>query len=62
MRAGGRVSAASAAIPVLDAKIEEGVDDIETAEEFVGEADDVFVIGNGTDEEDETGMERETLS
>ena len=61
MSAGGRVFTAGAAIPVLDARME-GVDNSETAEEFVGEADDVFVIGNGTDEEDEIGMEMETLS
>ncbi len=60
MSAGGRVFAA---IPVLDARIEEeGVDGIETAEEFVGEVDDVFVIGNGADEEEDIGMEREGLS
>ena len=63
MSAGGRVFTAGAAIPVLDTRIEEGVDNSETAEEFVGEADDVFVIGNRTDEEeDEIGMEMETLS
>ena len=61
MSAGRRVFPAGTAIPVLDARME-GVDSSETAEEFVGKADDVFVIGNGTDEEDEIGMERETLS
>ena len=60
--AGGRVFAASAAIPVLDAAIEETVDNSETAGEFVGEAEDVFVIGNGTEDEDEIGVEREALS
>ena len=63
MSAGGRVFAAGAAILVLDAKMEEDVDNSETAEEVVGEADDVFGIGNGIDEEeDEIGMEREMLS
>ena len=63
MSAGGRVFAAGAAILVLDARMEEGVDNSETAEEIVGEADDVFVIGDGIDEEeDEIGMEKETLS
>ena len=47
MSAGGRVCPAGAAILVLDARMEEDVDESETAEEeFVGEADDVFVIGN----------------
>lgn len=59
MSAGGRVFAA---IAVLDERIEEGVDDIENTEEFVGEEDDgVFVIGNGIDDGDEIGMEREAL-
>ena len=45
--------------PVLDERIE-GVDNSETAEEFVGEAeDDAFVIGDGIDEE---GRETEVLS
>ena len=60
--AGGRVFAASGAIPVLDGGIEEGVDNSETAEEVVGKAEDVFVIGNGIDEEDDIGAERESLS
>ena len=55
--AGGRVFAA---IPVLDARIEEeeeeeeGVDDIETREDRVGEEDkeDFFVMGDGIDEEE----------
>ncbi len=61
MSTGGRVLPAGAAIIVLDARME-GVDNSETVDEFVGEADDDFVIGNGTSEEDGIGMERETLS
>ena len=49
MSAGGRVCAA---MPGLDARIGEGVDNSRTAEEFVGEVEVVFVIGDGIDEED----------
>ena len=59
--AGGRVFAASGAIPVLDVGIEERIDNSETGKELVGE-EDVFVIGNGIDEEDDIGAERESLS
>lgn len=60
MSAGGRVFPAGAAIIVLDAMMEEHVvGDRETAEEeFVGEVDGLFDVGNGIDE---AGMEREML-
>ena len=59
--AGGRVFTV---IPVLDARIEEeGVDDIETREDFIGEeGEEVFFIGDGIDEEEDAKPRIKTSS
>ena len=57
--AGGRVFAV---IPVLDARIDEdGVDDFETRVDFIGE-EDIFVIGDGIDEEEDAKPRIKTSS